>query len=89
MRLQKPQHKTKIPRLDSAHGLGLCSWHLPSNTAYGFGMLSPQVSVTYYGPNEDAPVGTAVLYLTGIGECCSNWEPGAQLTAAVGEGVGL
>lgn len=52
-------------------------------------MLSPQVSITYYGPNEDAPVGTAVVYLTGIGECCSNWESGAQPTAGVGEGVGL
>nr|XP_012295141.2 protein-arginine deiminase type-6 [Aotus nancymaae] len=28
--------------------------------------LSPQVSVKYYGLNEDAPVGKAVLYLTGI-----------------------
>uniref|UniRef100_A0A2K5EFC8 Peptidyl arginine deiminase 6 n=1 Tax=Aotus nancymaae TaxID=37293 RepID=A0A2K5EFC8_AOTNA len=33
---------------------------------HGFRTLSPQVSVKYYGLNEDAPVGKAVLYLTGI-----------------------
>uniref|UniRef100_G1R8C6 Inactive protein-arginine deiminase type-6 n=1 Tax=Nomascus leucogenys TaxID=61853 RepID=G1R8C6_NOMLE len=66
--LDSPAHAVCVlgTEIYSAHGVGLCSRPLPSNTAYGFRMLSPQVSVTYYGPNEDAPMGTAVLYLTGI-----------------------
>uniref|UniRef100_G3RGX7 Protein-arginine deiminase n=1 Tax=Gorilla gorilla gorilla TaxID=9595 RepID=G3RGX7_GORGO len=48
-------------------------WPLSDPTYATVKMTSPspsvdadKVSVTYYGPNEDAPVGTAVLYLTGI-----------------------
>ncbi|XP_025242884.1 protein-arginine deiminase type-6 [Theropithecus gelada] len=48
-------------------------WPLSDPTYATVKMISPspsvdadKVSITYYGPNEDAPVGTALVYLTGI-----------------------
>lgn len=40
---------------------------------HGCWVLSPQVSVSYYLSDEDVPVATAVLCLTGIGEYPGGW----------------
>lgn len=46
--------------------------------SHGLWALSPQVLVSYYRANEEAPLATAVLYLTGIGEPHPHGgEPGA------------
>lgn len=45
--------------------------------SHGCWVLSPQISVSYYEPDEEVPMATAELYLTGIGECCSHhWMRG-------------
>ena len=43
---------------------------------HGCWVLSPQVLVSYYLPDEDVPVATAVLHLTGVSECSLPREGG-------------
>lgn len=51
-------------------GLGYLTQVLfPPRPSRGFWLLSPQVLVSYYLPDEEVPVATAMLCLTGIGEC--------------------
>lgn len=52
--------------------------------------MCPQVLVSYYEPDEEVPVATAELYLTGIGECCSRrCGEGVGLAEGRGKGLGL
>ena len=55
--------------------------------SHGFWVLSPQVMVSYYQPDEEVPMATAELYLTGIGECCSHPWRGRVGWQRPGEGA--
>lgn len=54
-------------------------------------VLSPQVLVSYYLPDEDVPVATAVLYLTGVSECPPHpgREGGGAAAGGGAEGLSL